>query len=202
MVVFPIWTEVTPVKGPAQGHWTRTDWETLPDDGNRYEIIDGVLYVSTAPSFFHQWIIKRLYRLLGAPAEDQGLAEIALAPIGVFMPGCEPVQPDFVVVLTEHIHIIHDRRIWGVPDLIVEVLSPSNRDYDEDVKKNAYAAAGLGEYAVIDPMAREVRCYRLVDGAYGQPAVYRQPDAVTFACLPSIPVQVQQLFDGAPDTTL
>ena len=50
-----------------QGHWTYADWEALPDDGNRYEVIDGVLYMTTAPSFFHQWIVRRLDRYLGMP---------------------------------------------------------------------------------------------------------------------------------------
>ena len=60
--------------GPPQGQWTYADWEELPDDGNRYEIIDGVLYMTTAPSFFHQWIVNRLERHITIPAEDQGLA--------------------------------------------------------------------------------------------------------------------------------
>jgi len=98
-LALPVPTDAPAVKGPRQGDWTRSDWETLPEDGNRYEIIEGVLYMSTAPSFFHQWITKRLYRLVGIPAEDQGLALCIWAPIGVFMPGCDPVQPDFVVVL-------------------------------------------------------------------------------------------------------
>jgi Uma2 family endonuclease len=66
-------TDAPAVAGPPQGHWTYADWETLPDDGNRYEVIDGVLYMTTAPSTFHQWIVKRLERYIGIPLEDQGL---------------------------------------------------------------------------------------------------------------------------------
>ena len=100
MVTIPIPTEMSrSVRGPAQGNWTYSDWENLPDDGNRYEIIEGALYVSTAPSFFHQWIIRRFDQQIGVPAEQRGLAYVALAPIGVFMPECDPVQPDFVLVL-------------------------------------------------------------------------------------------------------
>src|SRR5262245_25725719 len=78
--------------------WTYARWEALPDDGNRYEVIAGVLYMTTAPSFFHQWIVQRLIRLVGFPAEDQGLAYFVSAPVGVLMPGCDPVQPDFLLV--------------------------------------------------------------------------------------------------------
>ncbi len=91
--------EAYAVAGPRQGQWTYADWERLPDDGNRYEVIEGYLYMTTAPSNFHQWIVRRLERLIGIPAEDQGLAICFPAPIGVLMPGAELVQPDYVVVL-------------------------------------------------------------------------------------------------------
>src|SRR5262245_26364987 len=81
--------------------WNYARWEQLPDDGNRYEVIDGVLYMTTVPSFFHQWIIQQFARYVGMPAADAGLAFFAFAPIGVLMPGCDPVQPDFVLVRKE-----------------------------------------------------------------------------------------------------
>jgi Uma2 family endonuclease len=203
MVTLVIPTDAASVKGPPQGQWTYADWETLPDDGNRYEIIEGVLYMSTAPSYFHQWIIKRLYRFWGARVEERGLAYADFAPIGVIMPGCDPVQPDFVVVLTSRASIIQDRRIRGVPDLIVEVMSPGNPDYDEEVKLEAYAKAGVPEYAIIDPSTRTLRLYPLVEkGQYAEPRVFREGDTVSFTCLPTIPLEVGKLFADAPDTTL
>jgi Uma2 family endonuclease len=203
MLVIPVLTETLSVKGPPQGQWTRADWEKLPDDGNRYEVIDGVLYMSTAPSWFHQWIIQQLIRFLGFPALEKGLAYVMQSPIGVFMPGCEPVQPDFVLILTEHASIIHDKRIFGVPDLIVEILSPSNADYDEVVKLTAYANAGVPEYVIIDPAARQLHLYRLEKpGQYAPRVVFNERDTVTFACLPTIPLLVGKLFEGSPDTTL
>src|SRR5207247_363754 len=104
---------------------------TLPNDDNHYEIIAGVLYMGTAPSYFHQWIVRRLDRFVGVPAEQQGAAFAAIAPVGVLMPGCDPVQPDFVIVLASRASIIRERRIMGVPDLIVEVISPGSIAYDE-----------------------------------------------------------------------
>lgn len=136
-LVFPHYVGISTINSPPQGQWTAADWEALPDDEYRYEIIDGELYMSKSPSYFHQWILLNLYDLVGRPARQQGLAFPALAPIGVFMPGTTPVQPDFVLVMAQHSAIIHDRGIQGVPDLIVEVLSPGSRDYDEDVKLKA-----------------------------------------------------------------
>lgn len=204
MITLPIRTETASVvRGPTQGNWTYADWEQLPDDGNRYEIIEGALYVTTAPSFFHQWIIQHLYRKLGIPAEDAGLAYVALAPIGVLMPGCDPVQPDFVVILKRNADIIRDRRIFGVPDLIVEVISPGSAAYDEGVKLEAYARAGVPEYAVIEPATRKLRLYALhVPGEFAAPREYSEGDTLSFACLPEITLNVSDLFANAPDTTL
>lgn len=195
--------EVYAVAGPPQGQWTYADWESLPDDGNRYEVIEGVLYMTTAPSNFHQWIVQQLIELVGIPLKQQQLGYGFAAPIGVLMPGCDPVQPDYVVVLAEHASIIRGGRIRGVPDLIVEVLSPGSAAYDQGVKLEAYARAGVPEYAIIDPAARTLSHYRLAGkDQYGEPQVFGEGEIITFACLPSIDVPIAQLFAGAPDTTL
>ncbi|HYO89683.1 MAG TPA: Uma2 family endonuclease [Candidatus Limnocylindrales bacterium] len=206
MISLPVQiTETTQaVRGQRQGEWTAADWEALShDDGNRYEIIEGVLYVTTAPSNFHQWIVLRLYRHFGVPAEDRGLGFAAIAQIGVFMKGATPVQPDFLFIKTEHAAIIRDRRIFGVPDLVVEVMSPGSVDYDQGIKLEAYAAAGVPEYVVISPAERTVTHYRLIEpGRYHEGRVQRGSDIVAFDCLPGLEATADSLFAGAPDTTL
>lgn len=193
----------TAVEGPPQGSWTYADWETLgADDANRYEIIDGFLYMTTAPKNFHQWIISRLMREVGFPAEDQGHYWF-VAPISVIMPGASPVQPDFLLILKENVGIIHDGRIRGVPDMIVEVLSPGSKDYDEGIKLQAYASAGVPEYVVIDPPARTLRLYTLDETfTYQNAQEFSGNDDLSFACLPSVQFHLNVLFEGAPDTTV
>src|SRR5205085_9691629 len=213
MTALVLCTDAPAVPGPPQGQWTYADWEGLPGDGNRYEIVDGVLYMTTAPSSFHQWIIKQLVRYIAIPAEDQGLAYGFPAPVGVIMPGCDPVQPDFVVVLASRKSIFRQRRIRGVPDLVVEILSRGTKTYDQQVKLEAYARAGVPEYAIVDPRARILSHYRLekeallppdggVTGRYAAPHVYGEAEVASFDCLPTISVPVGGLFAGAPDTTL
>jgi Uma2 family endonuclease len=204
MITSVIPTEnILPVAGPPQGQWTFAHWETLPDDGNRYEIIDGVLYMTTAPSFFHQWIVFRLIELVGTPAHTQGIAFPAVAPVAVIMPGCDPVQPDFVMVLNKRASIIRDKRIYGVPDLIVEIMSPGSAIYDTQIKLNAYANAGVPEYAIIDPRLRTLSLYSLIQPhTYDQPQLFANTDQVSFACLPAITFNVNLLFDGSPDSSL
>jgi Uma2 family endonuclease len=203
MTTLVISTDAPAVAGPPQGRWTYADWEQLPDDGNRYEIIDGALYMTTAPSSFHQWIVQELVEYIGIPAKNQGLAFTFPAPIGVIMPGCDPVQPDFVVVLASRASIIRERRIMGVPDVIVEILSPGSTAYDQQVKREAYARAGVPEYAIVDPATRTLSHYRLeAPGRYADPHVHGAAEVMSFDCLPAIHVPIGELFAGAPDTTL
>ena len=119
------------------------------------------------------------------------------------MPACDPVQPDYVVVLASRSAIIADRRIRGVPDLLVEVLSPGSAAYDEDIKLTAYARAGVPEYAIVDPATRTLKHYHLeAPERYAAPRIVHADETITFDCLPSLPLPVGELFAGAPDTTL
>lgn len=184
--------------------WNYARWERLPDDGNRYEVIDGALYMTTSPSNFHQWINSRLLRFVGHPAEDMDLAYAFTAPIGVLMPSCDPVQPDFLLVRQDNAAIIHDRRIRGAPDLIAEVLSPTNPEQDTDTKRGAYARAGVPEYWIMRPATRDVLVCWQPDAALGDYAQVRLVAADAELVSPTLPlrVMVTDLFAGAPDTTL
>lgn len=202
-MVIPAFTDIRPVAGPPQGQWTYADWERLPEDEYIYEIIDGVLYMSTSPSYYHQWIVQLLYELVGVPAKRMQLAYPSIPPIGVLMPGCQPVQPDFVLVRMERASIIYDGRIRGVPDLIAEVLSPGNRLHDEETKLAAYARASVPEYVIVDAFKRQVRLHaQPVGEEYRVRQIFSTDDQVSFACLPGVTLRVNDLFSGSPDETL
>ena len=106
-----------------------------------------------------------------------------------------------MVVLASRRELFQGGRIVGVPDLIVEVLSPSNAAYDLDIKLNAYAHAGVPEYVIVDPPARTLAHHRLESPGHYLPArLYTEHDRVAFDCLPTISFIVGDLFTGAPDT--
>jgi Uma2 family endonuclease len=184
--------------------WDRARWETLPDDGNRYEVIGGVLYMSTAPSFFHQWIIRQIFLTLYTHIDTAGVGLTIWSPLGVFMPGCDPVQPDLLVIRHEDTGMIRDRRVEGVPALLVEILSPSNPDTDTDVKRKAYAHAGVPEYWIVRPASRDALVYTEPDATLGDFVRSQRvgPDAELVS--PTLPIRaaVAAFFAGAPDTTL
>ncbi|NJM05886.1 Uma2 family endonuclease [Candidatus Gracilibacteria bacterium] len=184
--------------------WDYARWSQLPDDGNRYEVIDGVLYMTTAPSFFHQWIIRKIVFALVEQIDSRNIGITAFAPISLLMPGCDPVQPDIVVVRRADLGIIYDRRINGVPTLIVEVLSPSNAEKDTEIKRAAYARAGLPEYWIVRPVERDVIVYRQPDptlGLYLQASTIA-PTAILHA--PTLPftAAIADFFVGSPDETV
>lgn len=184
--------------------WTRARWETLPADGNRYEVVDGVLYTSTAPSFFHQWIVRQALSILLAQIDAPALGTTIMAPIGLFMPGCAPVQPDLLVVAAADRGIVRAGRIEGVPALIVEVQSPSSVGYDDRTKRQAYARAGLPEYWIARPATRDLLlCWRpdATLGDFAQTRLVASDEELVSATLP-VRFPLDRLFAGSPDTTL
>ena len=140
------------------------DYVRLPDDGKRYEILDGELYVSPAPSPLHQRVSKRLQRKIEDHFEARGLGEVFNAPIDMILGRHDVAQPDLLVVTNPG--QISGRGIEGAPLLVVEVLSPSTRRHDREVKMRRYAALGIPHYWIVDPEGHWIACYRLEAGTY------------------------------------
>lgn len=140
------------------------DYARIPPDHNRYELLEGDLYVTPAPSPLHQRVSKRLQRRLEAYFEARGLGEVFNAPIDVILTNQDVVQPDLVVVTNSA--QISARGIEGPPTLVVEILSPSTRDHDRTAKARRYSALGVPHYWLIDPEGSRVECYRAQAGVY------------------------------------
>jgi Uma2 family endonuclease len=140
-------------------------WET-PDDGNRYEVIDGELYVTPPPVWMHQYGIGRLFWLLADWIFPRGLGKTVTAPVGVVLDAGTGVEPDLVYVARQREAIISERGIEGAPDLVVEALSPSTERRDRGVKLERYARAGIPHYWLLDPRSRVLEPYRLGPQGY------------------------------------
>jgi Uma2 family endonuclease len=133
---------------------TVEDYETFPDDGNRYEIIGGQLYVSPSPSVEHQRIVGRLFLAIGQFLEEHGTGEAFTAPLDVQFSEFDVVQPDIVAVLNQNSQIKTPARVVGAPDLVVEVISPSSGVRDRVDKAALYVRNGVREYWLVDPKTR------------------------------------------------
>ena len=144
---------------------TRADLEAMPDDGHRYELIDGVLIVSPAPRIRHQRVAGRLYKALDQARSDD--LEVFFAPVDVVLAEDTVIQPDLLVA---PIDAFTDRDLPTAPLLAVEVLSPSTRGVDLLLKKERLQRAGCAHYWVVDPNEPSVLAWSLVDGVYREVA--------------------------------
>jgi Uma2 family endonuclease len=143
--------------------FTRQDLDSMPDDGRRYEIIDGTLLVTPAPSLRHQWVSSSLIRLLQAAAPPE--LKILHAPTDVILDDLNALQPDLLVVRADEIE--HPDKPLR-PLLVVEILSPSTRRVDLTLKRSRYETAACPSYWVVDPDEPSVTTWELVDGLYAE----------------------------------
>lgn len=148
--------------------FTREDLAAMPDDSRRYEIVDGMLFVSAAPGRIHQRAVFALARVLhdGCPAE----LEVVLAPFAVGLADDTELQPDVLVGRRDD---FTDRDLPVAPVLAVEVLSPSTRLYDTHIKRERVERAGTPAFWVVDPVAVPAQA-RLVAWELASDGRYRQ----------------------------
>ena len=162
---------------PRGRHFTNDDLAAMPDDGNRYELIDGALIVTPAPSRRHQAVSSRLHTALTAGCPDHllGLA----APLDFLIADDTTLQPDLVVVEAS---VVRDERAPLRPRLVVEILSPSTRLIDLHLKRDSYASADVPAYWIVDPGLRSrepsIVVFDLVDGLYVESAAVSGTEAV------------------------
>lgn len=160
---------------PRDHTWTVADLELLPDDGLRYELVDGTLLVSSAPSKQHQRVLGNLHLILRAACPPE--LEVFLSPTDYQPTATRSLQPDLLVVSRD------DRGLKAVTTplaLAVEVLSPSSRSIDLVLKRELYEQAGVQSYWVVDPHDLTLRAWVLQNGLL----VEQQVDLTTPTVLP------------------
>ena len=180
---------------PEQGQWTYEDWLQLPDDGFRYEILDGELHMAPPPTTSHQSTAGNLYAAFHTFVRARRLGRVLPAPCGVRLPGQPvPVQPDILFVRTDRVDIIKEDYVEGAPDLVVEVLSPSNWLYDRTEKLRAYRDAGVTEYWIVDYRTRTVEVFVLEEGTYALVDKYGTGETAHSQVLAGFEVAVEDIF--------
>lgn len=181
---------------PRQGEWTYEHWLQFPNDGWKYEIIDGVLYMSPPPTINHQDVSGELFTRMRIFARDNKLGTLLAAPCGVHLPTQPvPVEPDILFVRRERRHIIEERYVEGAPDLVVEVLSRSNADYDRTTKYRQYEQAGVTEYWIVNYWDETVAIYTMVSDRYQLTHAFQRGETATSQVLNGFQIAVTDLFD-------
>lgn len=176
-------------------HWTAADLREIPDDRNRYEIIDGELFVTPSPSMGHQSIAAELFARLHVYLRDRHIGNVYFAPLDLHFADDTVVEPDlFVVPLVEG----RRARSWeeaGRLLLVIEILSPSTARADRTVKRRKYQRDGVPEYWIVDGDARVVERWKPEDD---------RPEIISERLewqadhdVPALTIDLRELFAGA-----
>ena len=180
--------------GRPQGQKTVEDYEATPDDGNRYDLIEGLMWVSPQPLTGHQAASMWLSYHLVQAVQVTGLGRVFAAPFYVRLAESTVVEPDICVLLAANVSRLTRRGLEGPPDLVVEIASRSTRAYDRRQKQDAYARAGVPELWFPDPDTQSVEVLQLVEGAYRSIGVFCGEQRIPAGVLPELPVTVAQYF--------
>jgi Uma2 family endonuclease len=179
--------------------WTSADLNAFPDDdGKRYEIIDGELFVSTQTHFYHQLVCGNIYGLLKNWNDQTQLGRPVIAP-GLIFADDDDVVPDVAWLSKERLAIAlaDDGKLHSAPDLVIEVLSPgsTNKRRDREAKLKLYSRRGVPEYWIVDWLAHSVEIYRRQNTELELFATLTKGDVLESPLLPGFSAQTAELFD-------
>lgn len=183
---------------PHDTRLTYDDFLQLPDDGLRHEIIDGEHYVTPSPNLRHQDLVLRLGMSIGHHVEDRpDRGRVFIAPFDVVFSFHDIVEPDVIFVAPDQLDILTDQNIQGTPAMVVEILSPSTRQRDRQIKRTLYERSGVREYWLVDPELAVVTVHRRSANG-GFPVVaslsVERHDALATPLLPGWSLELERLF--------
>ncbi len=176
------------------GRMSIEELDRLPEDGNRYELIDGELYVSAAPRNKHQLVSTAFLELMLPFVRKHELGRVYHAPFDVYL---EPrkqtrVEPDIVFIARGRLDLIQDKGLYGAPDLVIEIISESTSHVDLFDKRDLYQRCGVTEYWIADPDERQVWLYRFQESS--EPRELVMGDILTTPLLRGLEIQLSFLF--------
>lgn len=175
---------------------TVEDLAAMPDDSNRYEVIEGEISVSRAPDFIHQIIGTNIVVSIGSYLKVKPIGTIVATP-GLILSPIDGVIPDLVYMSNKRRdEILREGKLHAAPELVIEILSSGTENIQRDriVKRQLYAKHGVEEYWVIDAQMRTLEVYRLHEGLLDFVAMYAKNDTVTTALLPDWSITIAEVF--------
>jgi Uma2 family endonuclease len=182
-------------------NFTSADLLLMPDDGKRYEVIEGELYVSKQPNWHHQYACTQLLWALQDWNRNTGLGRANTTP-GLIFADDDDVAPDVIWISNERLSLIigEDGKLHSAPELVVEVLSPgwSNQHRDRQAKLKLYSRRGVQEYWLVDWEQLRVEIYRRENEALAQISTLLRDDILTSPLLPGFTCKVSELFHEIP----
>jgi len=176
--------------------FTYEDLKLIPTDRNRYEIVDGELFVTPAPRTLHQRIVVNLLTALHRHVRQHRLGEVFVAPYDVVLAIGTVLEPDVLFVSSSRLHYIGEDNLSGPPDLAIEVISESPNRLDREVKMKQYALHGVSEYWLVDPEGNTVDVLRLKEGEYELAERLGFGDTLSSPLFPRLKLPVASLWES------
>jgi Uma2 family endonuclease len=176
---------------------TVDDLDAMPEDGNRYEVIEGELFVSSVPGLPHQLVSGNLFGPLRSYLESNPVGRVVSTP-GLILSQYSGVIPDLVFYThARGEEIIANERLVAAPDIVIEILSPGRENISRDriAKRQLYAKHGVNEYWIVDSENRSVEIYRRADQTLEFAAILRNEDSVTSPLLTGFSCPVAKIFE-------
>ena len=173
--------------------FTYADYARLPDD-RRYEVIDGELYLTPAPTPYHQMVKLRIEKILLDHVESRGLGQILDAPCDVVLSQFDVLQPDVFFISSGRLAAIGEKYISDAPDLVVEVLSPGTRKRDRFLKSKRYARFGVGEMWIADPDRKTIEVFVNAGERFRRDAIYGGETVLRSPLLPGLEIPLARIF--------
>ena len=173
--------------------YTYEDYARLPDDA-RYEVIDGELFLTPAPTPFHQIVGLRILRFLETHVEREALGIVFVAPCDVVLSRFDVLQPDLFFISTGRMSVIGEKYISDAPDLVIEVLSPEASRRDRVLKAKRYARFGVREMWIADPKAKTIELFVAHERRFRREAIHAGDGVLSSPLLPGLAVPLERVF--------
>jgi Uma2 family endonuclease len=174
--------------------YTVADYMLL-EEGAPFQLINYDLVMSPSPNPVHQQILFELSEIIVLYNIKQGRkGQWMYAPMDVTFDDGNVLQPDILYIAEERKAEIIKDRVEGAPDLIIEILSPSNAYYDLRQKKDLYEKYGVKEYIIVDPIAKNVDLYVLKNGVYYLNQKAQKNETLNSLLLPGFNIEINNLF--------
>jgi len=174
--------------------FTYEDLKLIPPDRNRYEIVDGELFVTPAPRTLHQRIVGNIFASLHQHVRQHRIGEVFVAPYDVVLATGTVLEPDVLFVSNSRVRYIGEDNLSGPPDLAVEVISESTKRLDREVKLKQYALYGVSEYWLVEPEGKNVEVYRRQKEEYELAERLGFGDTLNSPLLPGLKLSVASLW--------
>lgn len=173
--------------------FTVADYRAMPEDGKRYQLVEGELIVAPAPNTFHQIVQVNLVRILATYVLQHRLGTILGAPCDVYLDDLNVYQPDVFFIANKNATRIHDEGIHGAPDLVIEILSPSTTGLDRR-KRGHFATAGTVEFWQIDTALRQIQRFVFAENTAKPVALIDEPETFTSPLFPGLTLATAEIF--------